>query len=156
MQDPSAQIQPADIHGLLQDMVLGTPEIASVMQANEETCAVFLLDERCVLVEWQSAPPGLVLSASLGAVPETRQQAAYATLLSFNWLWRETGGIRMCLGGVEGEVFMVREHRFEATPWNLRSVLMEFIDLLPVWVRYVMGDDTDDVPPPLPMLVDRA
>jgi hypothetical protein len=49
----------------------------------------------------------LVLTVPLGRPPEDQRLAAYETMLCYNMLWADTGGVRMGLGGPHGELVQI-------------------------------------------------
>lgn len=62
-----------------------------------------------VVAEWDEARQRLVLSSEIGTPPSARATHIYETLLSYNLLWRETGGVRMALTGPKGVALQLVE-----------------------------------------------
>lgn len=145
-----------EMPGLLQDMAASTPEIVQIGQEEETNWLVLLQDGRSLLIEWQPLPCALILTAVLGTAPVPRQKAVYTTLLLFNLLWRDTGGLRMSLGGLDNEVVMTRERRFDDGKLDLQAELLNFADLVPLWAAYVTSKDEEEEAPGSLMPFDRA
>lgn len=61
------------------------------------------------LVEIESDNAGMVLSADVGAAPEGRHAEVRGAALSYNALWRETGGARIVQAGETGELTLLRQ-----------------------------------------------
>ncbi|MBF5006322.1 type III secretion system chaperone [Diaphorobacter caeni] len=61
-------------------------------------------DERLVEVVWQADTGLLVLETALGIPQDSDAAALHTLLLQYNQLWRDTGGLRMALNGVDGGV----------------------------------------------------
>lgn len=74
---------------------------------------VIRFEEADVLAEWDRDRRRLVLSCEVGKPPRGRAEKIYETLLSFNLMWQDTGGLFLALAGRGGEVIQLFE-LFEA------------------------------------------
>lgn len=79
--------------------------LASVRTADGAHAIRF--EDADVIAEWDGARNRLVLSSEIGSPPPGRAAHVYETLLSYNLLWRETGGLRMALTGPKGIVLQL-------------------------------------------------
>jgi hypothetical protein len=61
------------------------------------------------LAEIERDNASLVLSADVGVPPEDRQAEVRGAALSYNALWRETGGARFVQAGETGELTLLRQ-----------------------------------------------
>lgn len=95
-----------------------------------------------VLVEWADEPARLVLTADIGTPPAGRAAQVHKTALSYNTLWRETGGARIGMGGEEGDLLLVRELDAESVQGgDLASVLEQFAAVAQWWEGYVTSEE---------------
>lgn len=141
---------PETIELLLQEIGPETPEINAVMQSEEGSWAVEFDDETVVLLDWAEQPNRLVLSSSLGQVRPEMRLKVYETLLSYNLLWQETGGVKTALGGPDGEASLLYEMFVDDLVLaDLRTVLLNFAQLTRLWTAYVESDESAPVRAPI-------
>ena len=82
----------------------------------------------------------LVLSVELGRPAPERRLAVYGSMLSYNLLWPETGGVKMGLGAADGElVQMVELSTVGLDRERLRTALRGFIEKARIWRRVIAG-----------------
>ncbi|MDB5838103.1 MAG: hypothetical protein JWQ23_55 [Herminiimonas sp.] len=123
---------------MLQELGGEMAELEAILQHEEAHWAIQFDDGTVVLMEWVDGPSRLILSASLGKVSAPMQMAVYETMLSYNLLWRETGGVKAALNGPEGELMLLFElHAEQLTVNMLKIVLENFAGLVHVWGTYV-------------------
>lgn len=138
------------IQMLMQELGPNTPEVDAILQTDDTTWAVQFDDDRAILIEWADDPRRLVLSAILGRASSATQIAVYETLLSYNLLWKETGGVRMALDGPEGDVMLIYDlYEDQLTESELRTVMVNFADLAALWTEYVTSEVTTSALPPI-------
>ena len=83
------------IQQFLQELGPNTPDIDAVVQTEDPSWAIQFSDETIVIIEPAEDPPRMVLSSELGSANESLQLPIYETLLCYNLLWRETGGVKI-------------------------------------------------------------
>jgi len=66
------------------------------------------------------------------------QLPIYETLLCYNLLWRQTGGVKIGLAGPKGSLIVSTEVCVEGLTLNdLQQELMNFVTIVRAWSRYV-------------------
>jgi len=108
------------------------------------------------MLEWAENPDRVVLTAILGTPSEAMQLSVYETLLCYNLLWKDTGGVKMALSGPGGELVLLYE-LFAATlnRHDLQTVLINFVSIAQVWGVFVTGEGDEQatqLPSPTDML----
>jgi hypothetical protein len=123
---------------MLQELGAEMAELEAILPHEEGHWTVQFDDGAAVLMEWLDRPSRLILSAALGKVSAPMQMAVYETMLSYNLLWRETGGVKAALNGPHGELMLLFElHAEQLDVDMLRTVLENFAGLVHVWSTYV-------------------
>jgi hypothetical protein len=128
----------ASVQSIMQELGPSTPEIDAIIQSEETSWAIQFGDESVIVIDWADHPPRLVLSATLGRPADDVRLTVYQSLLSYNLLWKETGGIKAAIAGPLGEAVLFCE--FYANPLyeaDLRERLLSFLDVAAVWRDYV-------------------
>jgi hypothetical protein len=129
-------------------------EIEAVIQSEEKNWAIQFEDQSIVMLEWTDSPDRVVLSAMLGTASESMQLSVYETLLCYNLLWKDTGGVKMALSGPGGELVLLYELFASNLSLNeLQTVLANFVSIAQVWSVYVTGE-SDQAAPALPSSLD--
>lgn len=129
--------------GLLDDEILAVTEV----EPDEWSVRYERFD---LAVSYDEASETLTLSASIGRPPEERRLQICELLLSYNLLWRDTGGLRMALAGRGGEaVQMLSIHAAALTARGLAARIAAFSERALAW-RILMAEpapsDTDAAP----------
>jgi len=139
------------IQMLMQELGPHTPIVDAVVQHGEKTWAVQFDDESIVLVEWDGEPERLIFSTDLGDAAEERRIEVYQLLLSYNLLWRESGGLKTALGGPDGGAMLLYEWRSEqATLMEMQTALDNFNRIAAMWRNYIAnGAGMEEVFPSL-------
>lgn len=122
------------------------PSIEAVIQSEEKNWAIQFDDQAIVMLEWAEKPDRVVLTAMLGTPSESMQLSVYETLLCYNLLWKDTGGVKMALSGPGGELILLYE--LFSTDLNLnelQTVLTNFVSIAQVWSVYVTGESEQPV-----------
>jgi hypothetical protein len=148
--------QLAFVQNLIEELGPATSSLISVSQLGDETWGVVFEDETIVTLELDQDRGVLVLSGELGSPAASRKGEVCAALLNYTLLWRETGGVKMALGGEEDTAFQLYDLDCRDTSLvELQNVLENFADKARIWRSYVAG--TGDAPladaPPLGMRV---
>jgi len=97
-------------------------------------------DERTIVMLQLDDRGRLTLTLDVGRCLEAKRAAAYEALLTYNALWRETGGIRMALA--DGSVLQL----FTATAAGLTvealaAIVESFVEKALVWRDYLETSD---------------
>ncbi len=141
---------------MMEEIGPSMPDIEAVIQSEEKNWAIQFEDQSIVMVEWADRPDRVVLSAMLGTPSEKMQLSVYETLLCYNLLWKDTGGVKMALAGPGGELILLYElHASELNLNELQTVLSNFASIAQVWSVYVMGESEQpvgNIPGPMDML----
>ena len=129
-------------------------EIEAVIQSEEKNWAIQFDDQSIIMLEWIENPDRVVLTAMLGTPTESMQLSVYETLLCYNLLWKDTGGVKMALSGPGGELVLLYELFSASLALNeLQTVLTNFVSIAQVWSVYVTGE-SDQAAPALPSSLD--
>jgi hypothetical protein len=104
-----------------------------------------------VEVELEPAARRLVLSAEIGPVGLERQTEVYETLLMYNLLWRETGGVRMALTEPDGGVIQSVDLHFSLIEAPLLAVVLHNLnERTLMWREFFAGGVAPDASPTYP------
>lgn len=142
---------------MMEEIGPSLPEIEAVIQSEQTHWAIQFDDRSIVMLEWADKPDRVVLTAMLGRPSESMQLSVYETLLCYNLLWKDTGGVKMALSGPGGELILLYE-LFVTEALNLngfQTVLTNFVSIAQVWTVYVTGDSEQpaaNLPGPADML----
>jgi len=141
---------------MMEEIGPAMPEIEAVIQSEEKNWAIQFEDQSIVMLEWAENPDRVVLTAMLGVPSETMQLSVYETLLCYNLLWKDTGGVKMALSGPSGELVLLYELFASNLNRNeLQTVLINFVSISQVWSVYVTGEGeqpASNLPSPTDML----
>ncbi len=128
------------IHGLVCEAAEG---LGLVQLAEEIDRVAWLLqfdEETAIDVEYSLDEDRLVLSSAVWEVSGDQRELIYELLLQFNYLWTETGGVRMALNGMPGQVTMLFDMPDPATGvTQLRQVLGNIAKLQKSWRQILTG-----------------
>lgn len=117
--------------------------IIAVIEAGEGAWTVAFEDDIACLVECVGDPACIALSIDLGKPPGHRTAEVHAAVLSYNLLWRETGGARIGLAGDERELVLMRE--FAASDVDddmLLPAVTRLADVGGWWAGFVASETT--------------
>lgn len=93
-----------------------------------------------VLVERDEDRDRIALSVEIGAPRPSNALEVYETLLSYNLLWRETGGVRMALTGRKGSVVQfVDLTGNEINPRSIATVAANLASLTEIWRAFLQS-----------------
>ncbi len=141
---------------MMEEIGPSMPEIEAVIQSENTNWAIQFEEQSIVMLEWAEQPDRVVLTTLLGTPSESMQLSVYETLLCYNLLWKDTGGVKMALSGPGGELVLLYE--LFAPNLNLSEmqvVLTNFLNIAQVWSVYVTGESENPVasmPGPMDML----
>lgn len=126
------------IQQLLQELGPDTPDIDAVVQTDDPSWAIQFADETIVIIEPMEDPGRMVLSAELGTASDSLQLPIYETLLCYNLLWRETGGVKIGLAGPRGALIVSTEICIDGLSLtDLQQGVMDFSKIVRSWAKYV-------------------
>jgi hypothetical protein len=83
------------------------PEAEGIARTGEAQWAVAWESGSVVIADLAEEGARLVLSTLLGTPAREHRETILTTLLSYNALWRETGGVTLALAGAEGEAMQL-------------------------------------------------
>ncbi len=136
------------IQQLLQELGPSTPDIDAVVQTEEPSWAIQFSDETILIIEPADDPERMVLSAELGNAGESLELPIYETLLCYNLLWRDTGGVKIGLAGPKGALIISSEICLRnLTLTDLQQGLKNFADIARSWSKYVANAEHQAAPP---------
>jgi hypothetical protein len=129
------------IQQLMQELGPSLPDIDAVVQTEEPSWAVQFSDETVLIIEPSEDPARMIFSAELGSATDDLQLPIYETLLCYNLMWRETGGVKIGLAGPKGALIVSSELCLEGlTLMNLQEAINNFANIARSWSKYVIGD----------------
>lgn len=132
------------IQELIQELGPVSADIDAIVQTEEPSWAIQYSDETIVIIEAAEEPARLVLSSELGSPNDSLQLPIYETLLCYNLLWRETGGVKIGLAGPKGALILSCELCLEnLNLMDLQEGMHNFISIVRTWTKYVTGESTD-------------
>ena len=132
------------IQNLIQELGPATADIDAVIQTEEPSWAIQYSDETIVIIEPADEPGRMILSSELGSPNETLQLPIYETLLCYNLLWRESGGVKIGLAGPKGALILSCELCLEGlTLMDLQEGMNNFTTIVRTWTKYVTGESTN-------------
>lgn len=138
------------IQQLVQEIGPSMQEIDAVVQTEEPSWAIQFSDETILVIEAADDPSRMVLSAELGMVTEAQQRSAYETMLCYNLLWRDSGGVKVGLAGPQGALIVSREICLDnLTLAVLQQEISAFMKITRSWMQYIVQVDQGE-PTPLP------
>lgn len=101
-------------------------------------------EEIDVLVERDMDRDRIALSIELGVPRPANALSVYETLLSYNMLWRETGGVRMALTGKGGAVVQfVDLTGAEINAVGIATVASNLASLSNIWLAFLESEGSD-------------
>ncbi len=126
---------------MMEEIGPSLPEIEAVIQSEDRNWAIQFSDQSIVMLEWVEDPDRVVLTSLLGVPSESMQLSVYETLLCYNLLWKDTGGVKMALSGPGGELVVIYElFSSDLTLNELQTVLTNFVSIAQIWTVYVTGE----------------
>lgn len=120
--------------------------IALILQIGDAAWRVDFEDVSIEL-EFHELSGRLVLTGDLGAPTPERRLVVFQTLLSYALLWRETGFIRVGLGGADGALTMIADlGTDDLAPADLAAILENFAAKMRLWCDFVASDASEPAP----------
>lgn len=141
-------MEQAELDALMSKVGPLDPAIAECVRMPDGGYAV-RFEDGDVIVEWDASRRRLVLSAEIGKPPASRAAAIHQTLLGYNLMWRETGGVRMALSGPKGGVVQIVDLAGEEIdPQAVARVCSNLIDRTRIWQAFFESKSGGDAPQP--------
>ena len=98
-------------------------------------------------VELDTSAHRVTFQCTLGRPDDARRDQLCRTLLQYNYLWRETGGMRMALDGADGDVVQIFDMPSESVDAeSVQNVLGNFAQAASAWREVLSG--SGDTPNP--------
>ena len=136
------------IESLVKELGPAMPDIDAIVQTEEPSWAIQFSDESILIIEPADDPSRMVVSAELGVAAEAQQPTVYETLLCYNLMWRDSGGVKIGLAGPQGSLIISVDVCVEGlTLMALQQELERFLKIVRSWTQYVGKADTTDAPP---------
>jgi hypothetical protein len=133
-----AKLDAKRIQGLIEALGPVNDEIEVITRNDDAQWSVGFDEDTVVTLDLVADQAKLVLSIPLGRPPTEQRLAAYETMLSYNLLWPETGGVKMALGGEHGELVQLFElNAAGLTPDLLDAILANFVEKARMWRRVI-------------------
>lgn len=124
------------IQELLEQLGPTIPGLAHITQIAEGTWAVGFDERSAILLQLDDEGAELVFTCPAGQPAPVARETVYASLLAYNALWRETGGVRMAVA--DGEVLQIASaDAARLTLERLASIVVSLAEKARVWRRYV-------------------
>lgn len=90
-------------------------------------------------LEYDAVQGRMVIAGGICDVPEAARPAVYQALLQYNYIWTETGGLRMALDGMPGQAVLMHELAVQGLgPQRLCEVLGNMARVQRAW-RTLLG-----------------
>lgn len=136
------------IESLIKELGPAMPDIDAVVQTEEPSWAIQFSDETIIIIEPADDPSRMVISAELGAAAEAQQRVVYETLLCYNLMWRDSGGVKVGLAGPQGSLIISADVCVEGlTLMGLQQEIDRFLKIARSWTQYVDKADASEAPP---------
>ena len=138
------------IQQLILELGPTTDEIDEVQEEGSAAWTIFFADSS-VGIDYVEEQDKLVLSSSVGRLPEGDREKSYQFLLFYNNAWDQTGGVKMALESEDGDVLMMLDLNASLMDLNtLRDILIRFAEKSVAWRTAVtsglQGGAADNMP----------
>ena len=139
------------IEHLVKELGPAMSDIDAIVQTEDPSWAIQFSDEAIIILEPADDPSRIVISTELGAAAEAQQRTVYETMLCYNLMWRDSGGVKIGLAGPQGALIISTELCLEGLILNdLQLTLKNFLKITRSWQGFV--SQTVPTPAPLPGL----
>jgi hypothetical protein len=136
------------IEQLVKEIGPAMPEIDAIVQTEDPSWAIQFSDETIIILEAADDPSRIVISTELGAAAEAQQRAVYETMLCYNLMWRDSGGVKIGLAGPQGALIISTDVCIEGlTLQALQQEIQGFLKIARAWTQYVGKADAGEAPP---------
>lgn len=121
-------------------------DVEQIDVVSEDTWAVYFSDDSAVEVHFDTVGNALSFTMPVGAVPSDDRESLFATMLSYNFLKRESGGFHLAIDGEDGDVWLLLDvHHTEINSDTLIALLATVVETGNAW-RAVLSGTVDTQP----------
>ena len=136
------------IEHLIKEIGPAMPEVDAIVQTEDPSWAIQFSDETIIILEPADDPSRVVISTELGAAVEAQQRRVYETMLCYNLMWRDSGGVKIGLAGPQGALIISTDVCIESlTLQELKQEIQRFLTIARSWAQYVGKADASEAPP---------
>lgn len=136
------------IEHLIKEIGPTMPEVDAIVQTEDPSWAIQFSDETIIILEPADDPSRVVISTELGAAVEAQQRRVYETMLCYNLMWRDSGGVKIGLAGPQGALIISADVCIEGlTLQDLKQEIERFLQIARSWTQYVGKADAGEAPP---------
>ena len=136
------------IEHLIKEIGPAMPEVDAIVQTEDPSWAIQFSDETIIILEPADDPSRVVISTELGAAVEAQQRRVYETMLCYNLMWRDSGGVKIGLAGPQGALIISTDVCIEGlTLQDLKQEIERFLQIARSWTQYVGKVDAGEAPP---------
>ena len=137
------------VQQLIQEIGPSMQDIDAVVQTEEPSWAIQFSDETIIIIEAIEGPERMVMSAEIGSADDAIQKPVYETMLCYNMMWRESGGVKIGLAGPKGALILSSDLCLEGlTLMDLQESMKRFVKIVRSWKNYVQHSETAAAPLP--------
>ena len=138
------------IHALMNELGPLVDRIEVIQQEAENGWAVVCNDETAIDIECDEVGNRLTFVVPLGPIAEENQTEVYRTLLTYNLLWRENGGIHMAIDDEDNALLLADVFHVDLSVDALAAVIESLVDAARGWKEVIANaaegiPDDDDV-----------
>jgi hypothetical protein len=132
---------PAKVTALLVDAATLDDDVDTVAQTAADGWAV-RFEAVDIEVGLDTERDRIILVATIGVPVAERRLSTLETLMAYNFLVRETGGVRLAMTGTDGDVVQMVDIAIEGlTPRTLAVVLANMKEKTLVWRAFFANDN---------------
>jgi hypothetical protein len=136
------------IENLVKELGPAMSDIDAIVQTEDPSWAIQFSDETIIILEPADDPSRIVISTELGAAAEAQQRTVYETMLCYNLMWRDSGGVKIGLAGPQGALIISTDVCIESlTLQELTQEIQRFLTIARSWAQYVGKADASEAPP---------
>jgi hypothetical protein len=136
------------IEHLVKELGPAMSDIDAIVQTEDPSWAIQFSDEAIIILEPADDPSRIVISTELGAAAEAQQRTVYETMLCYNLMWRDSGGVKIGLAGPQGALIISTDVCIESlTLQELTQQIQGFLTIARSWTQYVGKADASEAPP---------
>lgn len=109
---------------------------------NEDAWRLTFTDGSVFDVEYDHAVHRIIIQGEVGEVADSARMRIYEILLQYNYLWSYTGGIRMALDGMPGQVVVMFElPAADLEVSRVSSALSNLVEIKRAWREILQSTD---------------
>lgn len=126
------------IRAMMDELGPATRMVEEVRQYEDNGWAVVCGENTIIELQFDGGPGKLVFSTDLGKPEENQRLAVYEMLLTYNFLWEDTGGVKMALDRPGGHVVQLYDlDAAELDLGTLQTVLDNFTEKARFWAEVI-------------------